>query len=191
VEVPFPSDELVDHPKYWGLVAEWVVGSFTRKLGEELAFDLTQEAIVRSLPGGSQPWVRGGKVPCPVHVSWIVEGLAGDRWKSADHRRVDRGLEEDQLAPDSTPDAEQVVLQKERRGRVADALRERFDASPNVKPVLDLMLEGVVSLEEHLARSGLSAPQVQNARARIAAFVRAFTEGKHASPDSSKMEASP
>jgi hypothetical protein len=190
VPVPYPPDELASHPKYWGLVAEWVVASFKRKLGEELALELTQEAIARSLPGGKHPWVPGGKASCPVHVGWVVQGLASDRWKSADHRRADRGVEEEDMKPDSTPGPEQLVLQKERRGRVADALRDAFGGSPLVLPVLELMLEGVMSREEHLAQSGLTEAQVTNARARIAAFVREHTESKRDERGSRNMEAS-
>jgi hypothetical protein len=189
VPVEYPPDDRMGQRHYWGLVAEWVVYSFREELGEDLAQELTQEAICQALPGGSRSWDPGGKVPCPIHVSWIVKDLASNHWKRADTHRVDRGFDEQERAGDSTRNPEKVALQKERRGQVADALREEFADSPAVQPVLELMLAGVMSLEEHLARSGLAPVQVTKARARVAAFIRDFTERRDAAIDSSPLEA--
>lgn len=156
------------NPADWGAAKEAVQASLARRgVGLERAMDLAQEAVERSLPGGYEPW--DGTLELIVHVGKVAERLRSKYAKRAEARPAANVDCEDFAAP--LLDPERAAHLSDVLRRVGEAVRKEITGAIELR-VAEMLLVGNFSLEQQMAETGFTRSQVEDARARVSAFLR-------------------
>jgi hypothetical protein len=165
------ADKLSD-PNDFELVANWLVGVLCKRVQEATAWDLSQQALLDTMPEGPRPWVPA-KRTFARHLIFVVSDIRHD-----EVRRMDFHVAEDPAddAPNAVravlTDPESYAVRNERRLRLYSDARKHFETSPMVLPVLARIFLGEYpATEEQAAALGMGLKQMLNARDRVAAFV--------------------